>query len=189
MRRRPTEFDFASYDGAHTPLLWKAVGENWQCPACKRNKFEILRWTKRRHPKTGLIYWGWIAPLHTHHDHSGKNRFPPTIICDQCNVVDGVVKKRLGLPGDFSFAPRELVEFIVPAPHSKHEIDYQKAANLAIGLGLFCSVRGKHKNVQLRISSEILAQIDNLLARRGPLAQSRHQWFLEAIVEKIEKSA
>jgi hypothetical protein len=76
---------------------------------------------------------GWVAALHRHHDHSrafrgqGGARFPETVICDQCNVADGAVKRKLMLPKNFSFAPEEIRAFVSATPHGKHIIDYQKA--------------------------------------------------------------
>jgi hypothetical protein len=76
---------------------------------------------------------GWVAALHKHHDHSSgyfgqtPSRFPQTIVCDQCNVADGVAKRRLGLPKNFSFSPKEIRFFVTATPHGKHQISYEKA--------------------------------------------------------------
>lgn len=132
----PTLDDFNSYDGLHCKSLWKSVGDDWQCPSCKRNKFEIMRWTKR-FPNKPNAFMGWVAILHRHHDHSQDGflggytsvlaRFPTTVICDQCNSADGHAKKKLGLPKNFSFSPHEIGKFVKATPHTKHEIDYGEA--------------------------------------------------------------
>ena len=45
-----------------------------------------------------------------------------------CNLADGLAKRKLKLPKDFSFSPDEIKQFINPKPHTKsHEIDYEKA--------------------------------------------------------------
>ena len=56
--------------------------------------------------------------------------FGEIVICDQCNAADGVAKRRLQLPQDFSFAPCEIREFIKAAPHQRHIIDLARASSL-----------------------------------------------------------
>jgi hypothetical protein len=78
-------------------------------------------------------YKDWIAVLHRHHDHaktSTTRRFNETVICDQCNVVDGAVKKKLKIYGYFSFSPSEIKQFIKATPHGRHRIDYVKAREI-----------------------------------------------------------
>ncbi|PWD57737.1 hypothetical protein DF211_20550 [Pectobacterium parmentieri] len=60
----------------------------------------------------------------------GVPRFPETLICGQCNSVDGTVKRMLKLPKHFSFSPQEMQIFIKAVPHGKHEIDYERAFEL-----------------------------------------------------------
>lgn len=127
----PTFEEFRSHDGLHYKNLWREVGDDWFCPSCKRSKYEIMRWAMR-FPKSPNAFWGWVAPLHKHHDHSvpymsNQGRFPMTTICDQCNSSDGAAKRKLKLPGDFSFSPQEIGCFVKATPHSKHEIDYEMA--------------------------------------------------------------
>jgi len=127
----PTREEFESHDGLHYKNLWREVGDHWHCPSCKRSKFQIMRWTKR-FPSSPNAFMGWVAPLHKHHDHSAPymsncGRFPMTTICDQCNSSDGVVKRKLKLPKNFSFAPHEIGQFVKSTPHGKHKIDYDMA--------------------------------------------------------------
>lgn len=146
-KRKPTLEDYRVYDGAHCPNLWKRLGDEWQCPACGRSKFEIMRWTKRqrfvrsgdgRIVKDGYFY-GWMAGLHSHHDHAVPltteyprpvGRFTETVICDQCNSADGHAKRRLGLPENFSFSPAEIRQFITTEPHGRHKIDLELARQI-----------------------------------------------------------
>jgi hypothetical protein len=94
-----------------------------------------MRWTKRRpKPWQGIqeSYMGWMAGVHTHHDHgapvlSGLGRFPDTIICDHCNSADGLLKRDLLLPDDFSFSPEEIRQIVLPTPNGSHRIDHAKA--------------------------------------------------------------
>jgi hypothetical protein len=135
----PTLEEFYSYTGLHCHQLWKQVGEHYICPACKRNKFQILRWATR-FPNKPAAFKDWVAVLHRHHDHSqgimrkNQARFPDAIICDQCNSSDGAVKRKLKLHKEFSFSPEELGLFIKATPHGKHEIDYEIARAIYTGL-------------------------------------------------------
>ena len=138
-KRSPSSQDYREYDGAHCPNLWFGTPENWRCPSCNRSKFELLRWTKRHSlPVNGKRkpYIGWLAVLHRHHDHGGHydehwnetgNRFPQTVICDHCNVADGMAKRKLGLAKSFSFSPQEIGRFVKATPHAGHTIDYETA--------------------------------------------------------------
>ena len=129
----PTNEDFNKYTGVHCHRLWIEVGDLWICPSCKRNKFEILHWT-RRFPGKPNTFMDWVATLHRHHDHSqgytstNMGRFPHTLICGQCNSADGAVKRKLKLPKNFSFSPEEISSFVKATPHGKHKIDYKIAA-------------------------------------------------------------
>ncbi len=129
---------FNKYKGTHCHKLWNEVGQMYICPSCKRNKYEIMRWTKR-FPRKPKQHMDWIAVLHRHHDHAsdssdGSNhlnpRFPQAVICDQCNSADGVAKRRLNLPKDFSFSPQEIGAFISATPHDKHKVDFDAARNI-----------------------------------------------------------
>ncbi|GAC1414618.1 MAG: hypothetical protein NVSMB66_7720 [Candidatus Doudnabacteria bacterium] len=44
----------------------------------------------------------------------------------------------------------------------------------------------KEKGVKLRIPPDLLNEVDAAVKRRRP-SPSRHQWILEAIVEKLER--
>jgi hypothetical protein len=139
MRKRyPTTQEYVNYDGAHCRNLWRSLNDTWRCPGCGRSKFEIMRWTKK-YFRQGVgkcrAYDGWMAGLHRHHDHaapylSGRGRFPDTIICDQCNSVDGPVKRRLDLPDNFSFSPSEILKFVESRPHERHRINFDEASRV-----------------------------------------------------------
>lgn len=136
MRKRiPTQQEYQAYRGAHCHKLWIEVGSDWVCPACARTKYQILRWTTR-FPRTPAAFEDWMAGLHRHHDHSqgllslNRGRFPQTVICDQCNAADGVAKRQLDLPENFSFSPSEISLFIEVAPHGKHKVIIPKASEV-----------------------------------------------------------
>ena len=129
----PSESDFTSFDGAHGFDTWGRIPRDWLCPACKRSKFEILRWTRRRFRRSvGRCepYMGWLAVLHLHHDHGFLPRFEETLICDQCNMADASAKRQLRLRPHFSFAPSEISRFITASPHGPHRIDYDEASTI-----------------------------------------------------------
>jgi len=113
------------------------VEPDWRCPCCLRNKREISRLDRN-----GDLF----CSLHLHHDHwsecvgtnvrkacvdaSAANalersltRFEATLICNDCNVVESTVAKRIvEAPPQFSFAPHEIATFIVVATHVPHEV-------------------------------------------------------------------
>jgi hypothetical protein len=128
----PTFEEFKKYSGRHNHRLWTEVGDGYICPSCKRNKYQILRWTQIS-PNSPNSFMDWVAVLHRHHDHSqgysrvNFGRFIETIICDQCNSAASAVKKKLGIPKNFSFAPGEIGLFIKARPHAKHEVDFKIA--------------------------------------------------------------
>ena len=132
--RTPSDKEYKAYDGGHCHRLWYALPETWQCPGCHRNKRDILRWTRRK--VSGKTWDGWIAPLCKHHDHSGSDRFPETVICQDCNSVDGAVKRRLRLPDDWSFSPEEIRQFISPLPNAPHT-DKKRFLNYDVAASIF----------------------------------------------------
>jgi len=140
--RTPTLEDYAAFDGAHCRNLYRSLPDDWRCPGCSRSKFEILRWTLR-FPKLPSRFWGWAGGYHRHHDHSldavrygrvapdgRSSRFPETVICEQCNSADGMAKKKLALPADFSFSADEIRCFVTATPHGFHTIDYEGAQRI-----------------------------------------------------------
>lgn len=128
----PSLDEYLAHDGLHYRWLWSSLGHDWCCPACRRSKFQIMRWTLR-FPKSPNAFEGWVAGLTKHHDHSvgygerGHPRFPETAVCDQCNAADGIAKKKLHLPSNFSFSPAEIGRFVRATAHGRHEIDYDAA--------------------------------------------------------------
>ncbi|WP_139112365.1 hypothetical protein [Acidithiobacillus thiooxidans] len=83
-----------------------STNQDWLCPACGRS---IAACTYTR---AGKPYFKTCQ----HHDHGtdyGRPaRFVPTIICKACNDFDGMLKKVMGLPIDFSYSPAEIRQII-----------------------------------------------------------------------------
>jgi hypothetical protein len=131
----PTHEDYRSHTGLHYRNLWASIDDGWICPACGRNKFQIMKWTLR-FPASPHKFMDWVAALHKHHDHSvapfenGQHRFSETLICGQCNAADGSAKRKLGLPSNFSFSPQEMRTFIQATPHGKHTINFDLASKI-----------------------------------------------------------
>lgn len=67
-----------------------------------------------------------------HVDHLGVGlleRFERTLICSDCNTVDGLIKSKVpGIDKFFSLRPSEIAACIVAAPRTTHRIDIEKAA-------------------------------------------------------------
>lgn len=122
------------------------VGSEWCCPTCHRSKSEQARLDKNAN---------LMCAIHLHHDHmnhaahdkiphlgrddlawserrgydSLRNnfyRFPDTLICNDCNVVEGDAKKKCGAPESFSFSPFEISTFIFVENNRPHRLDVEK---------------------------------------------------------------
>lgn len=142
----PTRQDYEGYSGGHTPRKWVLVGEAWRCPSCQRAKFEQLTWTRRRTAYGGrpVGEYIWLAPIVEHHDHSvdifrnrmlaRRPRFAPTLICFDCNIAEGRIKRILKLPSDFSFSPIELNAIVTGYPHRRVTEDLEVARLIADAL-------------------------------------------------------
>ena len=142
-RRIPTQEEFDAFDGAHCKQIYRRLDASWRCPACKRSKFELLRWALL-FPKSPSPYEGWAMGLHTHHDHRADPiwidkkpqrsnwlpRFAPTVICEQCNAADATAKRKLDLPKAFSFSPLEIGAFVAATPHGWHLLNYDVAQQI-----------------------------------------------------------
>lgn len=126
--RIPTPAEIEAFDGAHCSWKYRhAIRIGWRCPCCNRTPQELIRWSTIQHGKFGM---GWTISLVLHHCH-GPGRFEETVICGDCNSADSAAKRKLGLPGNFSFSPREIAQFVKCAPHTgKTEIDYGKAQEI-----------------------------------------------------------
>lgn len=146
-RRIPTWEEFYAFDGAHCKQIYASLDADWRCPACRRNKYELLRWTML-FPNSPHRYEGWAAGFHKHHDHRADpvfvagvahpsgfaQRFPATILCEQCNSADAAAKRKLKLPKQFSFSPAEIALFVIATPHGWHLLDYDIAAAIYVAV-------------------------------------------------------
>lgn len=119
--------------------------ESWRCPCCLRSKEEFARLDKN-----GNL----LCAVHWHHDHFSDcigdsvmrltedaywarrpiigsfERFPEIMICNDCNVAEGVAKKIVQAKPAFSFAPHEIQSFIRVCGSGAHEIDELRAKEI-----------------------------------------------------------
>jgi hypothetical protein len=127
------------------------VNHDWVCPSCHRNKSEISKIDKNGNLCCPIVSHhdhfrdlaeqklpdyrreAWQAKM-THVDFypydsvgKGYERFPETLICGDCNVVEGAAKIAVGAKPDFSFSPFEISTFIIVEPNRSHLIDREKA--------------------------------------------------------------
>jgi len=134
--KMPTTADLAAFTGMHCARLYKAaVANGWRCPSCGRTAQELVRWTKIQGPTWRARYgdehgMGFTITMTQHHCHGG-GRFPPTLICGDCNSADGAVKRKHSLPAEWSFSPSEIGRFVTVLPHSgQTKIDYAIALTI-----------------------------------------------------------
>ncbi len=101
MRKVPTEIEYNRFVLMQKHLL----PEDWTCPVCGRDQRELMRWKKTK--KGGH----WSSRMHLHHDHGDRWK-GKTLICSDCNAADGLAKRLLKLPKNWSFSDEELKEFV-----------------------------------------------------------------------------
>lgn len=105
----------------------QSTNPGWICPACGRS---IAACTYTR---AGKPYFKTCQ----HHDHGADygrpTRFAPAPICKACNDFDGMLKKVMGLPVDFSYAPEELRQIITHAvPHTGRHLYYSPETTVKV---------------------------------------------------------
>ena len=134
---------------------WASTPQTWSCPACGREKPQLFRLTGN-----GILL-ARLDSHHDHLDDRLKDmlkaklgtrwveqvgpgvgrvqslatrmiiRFERTLVCIDCNGVDGNIKKKIPqISKWFSFSPSEIKQFIVPRDNQEHVIDFDKASTL-----------------------------------------------------------
>ncbi len=126
---------------------WLGSDQEWKCPGCSRDKFQISRIGKQ-----GQI----LAKLVVHHDHmedlleetfhstfaslgadeaqvTGKRLIERiaqafaahdrVLVCEDCNTADIEAKKVVGAPKYFSFTLSQIKQFVAPEEHRSHRIN------------------------------------------------------------------
>jgi rubredoxin len=128
---------------------WAENWADWTCPACNRAKIEIARLTDQgvllcqldwHHDHLGDYarerMKAHVPPELPHEVQRPVSRamaaamplierFAETLLCNDCNAADAVMKAQLGkqVPGYFSFRPSEIARFAVIEPNRSHRID------------------------------------------------------------------
>lgn len=116
---------------------WALTPQNWTCPSCKKPKQELVKLSQSgcliaklasHHDHANKlvdahapIVWlpdGTREPIaHAFREHLKKmakgflTRFPPTIICEGCNNLEPLLKKRHGIPSAVTLMPSEIGKF------------------------------------------------------------------------------
>lgn len=142
--------DFHRIKKFETNDNWLGSSQDWICPACSRDKFQISRVGKKEQI---------LAKLVVHHDHMGDlldEAFHSTfarlgaeeiqtagrklidriakafaahdhvLVCEDCNTADVEAKKIVDAPKYFSFTLSQIKQFVVPRAHSTHLVDSEK---------------------------------------------------------------
>jgi len=110
---------------------WAKVPENWICPGCGRSKTETI--TKNKHGEWKFT----ISNSNWYYDSSKPYGKTQANLCNEC----GLVAQRLGKeareyagildgPNSSLVAIQEISLVIISRPHSKHNIDNEKANEL-----------------------------------------------------------
>lgn len=164
--RIPSEEEFASFERGGHPVsgMWNRVSSSWRCPSCGRTKREIVRW------KRGAGEGFWFFALHAHHDH-GDGWSGTETVCSDCNAADGIAKRMLKLPENWSFSASEMSRFVVCATNGALEkIDLDTAFDIFIeslaldGAGVFEfepdveEARAENKNSEERAEERFPAE-------------------------------
>lgn len=142
MVARPTEAEVAEYDGGGAADLWRAAPIDWQCPACGRDRGDILR-----RSNNGKRPWAGKLVRHTEFiliDGSAEDdeefviepyidRHELHLVCLDCSTILSGVKSRWP---DISasqaiFQFRDMVAAAQVAPNQAHVVDWAAAAERA----------------------------------------------------------
>ncbi|WP_170481395.1 hypothetical protein [Ruegeria arenilitoris] len=148
--------DLLAKFGAHKLNLnrgWASTWTEWSCPCCKRHKRQIVRLAP------GRVLLCHLELHHDHLDDLVKKlfkeilsrcdepefrvqisraertlrplveRFECTLICAECNLADGRVKRELRdeIEPHFTFTPSEISDFIRVSDNRVHEVDFERA--------------------------------------------------------------
>lgn len=132
---------------------WASTWTEWSCPCCKRHKRQIVRLAP------GGVLLCHLELHHDHLDDLVKKlfeeilsrcddpeirvqisraegalrplaeRFECTLICADCNLADGRVKRELRdeIEPHFTFTPSEIAGFISVSDNRVHEVDFERA--------------------------------------------------------------
>ncbi|MBJ6801503.1 hypothetical protein [Geomonas propionica] len=140
--------------GVDMTEYWIRTPQHWTCPACDRNKEQLVR--KNSHNQL-------MCKLVSHHDHmqdlllerfrstsaslskvvadevaerfarravSMVASYDNTLICQDCNAADASAKKAAGTHPKFSYSPSEIKRIVVSKSNSPHDINASIACEI-----------------------------------------------------------
>lgn len=209
-------------DRLNLNAAWANTPPSWKCPSCQRTKPQIARKSSsgvllcqleshhdHLNDAAAQIFREHNPPTEDRRTNVQQDqakyailtlteRFQPTIICLDCNLVEGKVKSALGLPPHFSFSPQEIADFVRPHDNRVHEYDENCAQtiwsqvssdvterlNFATGMAKRVS-NGRHRrqpNVGERMAAEYVSY-DIVLHRL--LAPTGHEQTLRDATHKL----
>lgn len=140
---QPTAEDVASYDGGGAADLWRVAPVDWRCPACERDRTEILRrsnnskrrWSGKlvRHTEYILAQPDAVEGASGHRLEPFIDRHEPHLICLDCaNIISHLKARRPAIAASeaiFQFA--DMRASAVFAPNTPHEVDWAVAEQRA----------------------------------------------------------
>lgn len=133
--------------GAHLNKWWVRTDTRWCCPCCKRNKSEIVRMNQNEdltcqlhehHDHMKEVVKSMFERISISNDivvadelserfatkvAFSLSAFDNTIVCFDCNEIDAKAKSFVNAEKYFSFSPKEIGEFVIATPNTRHEID------------------------------------------------------------------
>lgn len=181
---------------------WAMTSQNWECPVCGRRKPQIA------FVNNGILF----AQIVEHHDHidgyveaciaridsgverqvrlekSGAiakiaQRFERTLICQQCNNVDGAVKARFSLPEYFSFSPYEMTEFVSVSKDGRLMIDFAHAKAIYDEVGFSVEARKNLIDSMVRAIESGVWHYSKEDAERRRRLWNQARWGVDASLE------
>ncbi|MDZ4843685.1 MAG: hypothetical protein SH859_16290 [Hyphomicrobium aestuarii] len=157
----PTATDIAAYDGGGAPELWQAAPPDWRCPACKRDRGEVLRRSNnRKRPWAGKLvrHTEFILINPSLDEEDAEFEIEPFIshhelhlICLDCSTIMAGVKSRrpdISVSGAI-FQLADMRDVASVAPNQAHDIDWAAAAERArasLSLADLVKTYWKHHN-------------------------------------------
>ncbi len=124
----PTDQEYAAYDCGGSPTTWALADAAWRCPVCNRTKREILR--------PGKASRRWVGRLHKFRDFDFErnedgdivavNGHKDFLVCSGCSEVIAELKSKVPelRHVEHVLPSSDLADFILPTPHSRHEVDW-----------------------------------------------------------------
>ena len=180
-------------------LSWDHTPDSWVCPGCIRRKRDCEVRSKsgktlrhlvehhdhmRNYVKDYLVkqYGPWHSILEKH-PHRGEfarhidliklfgQRFPITLVCIDCNEVEGKIKQRISADKYFSFHAAELHRALMPAKNERH---------------LFIEEHMPfYKNLYEKISDRLIARRKESIQRLVDAAVNETAWGGPVDLERV----